>query len=517
MEFVTDALSHGSELLTDPTNIFLVFAGVIWGLLAGALPGISATIALGSVIGLTFTMDTAGAIIFLVAILVGTQYGNSVPAILIGVPGTSAAVLTAIEGQALHKQGRTGEAMAISLTSSVIGQFFSVILFVVAVVPLSRAAMNFLPQEIFAMTVLGMTSVVALGGKNVFKGLVAVAFGVLVSTVGRDPVTSMTRLTFGSLYLSVGLNIIAVIIGLLAVSELIRTSRQVYSWGERSPEFRTDFPGFGHLRTLWKPITIGTGIGAAIGAIPGAASDIASYVSYQQAKLWSRQRRDFGRGSTEALAAIDSAQNSSIGGQLIPTIGMGIPGGPTMVLVLASLTLHGLLPGPMLLTQSVDVLYAGVAGLLGGTVALALVGWPVAKVLIRLAMVDRPIVIVIALALSVLGVFALNKQLFDVGVTLFFGVVGYFMYRYGYSVAGASLGVVLGGLMERSLRQGLLLSGSLTDMVTRPITGAVLLISVALLVFGIISEYRGRKASRESQGALAATTARPHAEEDHED
>ncbi|HWM33641.1 MAG TPA: tripartite tricarboxylate transporter permease [Pseudolysinimonas sp.] len=502
MDLFFQTFSSALMMLFDPSVVLVMLLGAVIGSVAGALPGITTTLAVSVTLPFTFSMSPEAAVAFLVAITVGVNYGNSIPAILVGVPGTPTAVLSAIDGYKLHIRGESGLALGTQYFSALIGQLISTVFFVALVVPLSQLLYVFLTPELWALHLLGLTAVISLAGKNAFKGMVAALFGLAVAFVGPDPVSLINRFTFGSFELRSGFEVVPVVIGVLAISELIRSSRQVYSWKEVSGGFKGKFPSLRHLRAMLKPISIGAVAGTAFGVVPGAGGTAGTFIAYQQAKLWSKHPEEFGNGSVEGLAANESAQNAGQAGDMVPTFGFGIAGSGSMVLLLAALTVHGIVPGPLLVRETPEMLYAATAGLLGAAIILGIVGWPIAKALLRIVTIDRSVVLTVALVLSIIGVYALRNSTFDVVVMMAFGVVGYFMLRYGYSVAAFALAVVLGENFEGLLRRGLLLEGGdLGAFVSRPITAVMIGVSAVLLVVGIVTTVRAaRKAKRHAAG-----------------
>jgi putative tricarboxylic transport membrane protein len=286
--------------------------------------------------------------------------------------------------------------------------------------------------------------------------------------------------------------------------------RHAFRWDALSTSFSAQFPRWPELRRVSAPILLGTGIGTFIGAVPGLGGSAAAVLAYQQARLISKRPEEFGRGSTEGIAANESAQNAAQAGEMVPTFGLGIPGSGAMVVLLGALLMHGFIPGPLLIREAPELLYASVTGLLVATVMLALIGWVIARALLRLVTFDRSLVLVGALVLTMVGVYTINRSVFDVGLLIFFGIVGYFMLRYGYSTAGAAIAVVLGEGLETNLRAGLLLmQGDIGAFLSRPWTAGILLFSVILLVFGTVNMLRLAKAeAKQRDAALAAHLAR---------
>lgn len=495
MDQFVDSIVNGAAMAIDPWFLLIMAIATLWGIVAGSLPGLSASLAVGVAISFTFFLTPAQAVGSLLAILVGVNYGNSLPAVVLGVPGTPSAVLTAREGYQMHQRGEGATALGVTYVASLVGQSVSIVFFIALVIPLAQLAYLFLAPEFFAMTILALSAVIGLAGRSILKALLAGSLGLAVAFIGRDPINFAPRFTAGFPQLRDGFEVIPVVIGLLAVSELIRSTRQVFSWTSVYNDTNLiRFPPLSVIRRCLPSMGIGTIVGTIMGVLPGAGADAAAYLSYQQAKTYSKHPEEFGHGSVEGIAANEAAQNACQAGDLIPTLAVGIPGSATMVLILAAVAMHGLIPGPLLLTSTPSLLYGSVGGLLVSTVILAAIGWPIARATFWITTLDRSIVTVCALALVVVGVFTLRQSLFDVGVALAFGGIGYFMIRYDYSVAAAALALILGQRMEATLRQGILLSdGSFWSMVTRPITATILAIAVAALAFGVYSEVRNRR------------------------
>ncbi|MEY3019619.1 MAG: hypothetical protein RLZZ272_603 [Actinomycetota bacterium] len=480
-----DPLLVALQQLTSPTLLVLVVIGVVYGVIAGALPGLGTTLAYGLVLPFTFAMDTVNAVAFLLAITVAIGYGNSLPAILVGVPGTPAAVLTCLDGYALHKRGESSLALGVNYVSALVGQLVSILFFVVMVIPLARLAYSFLAPELFSLYLFGVVAIVSLTGKNVLKGIAAAGFGFAIALVGIDPVNFTRRFDFGVFELRQGFSVPAVIIGLLAVSELLRQTRQSFQWDSTRTDVEFRFPPFSRIRRAVPALLGGTVVGTLIGAIPGAGATPAAMIAYQQAQAFSKHPEEFGRGSIEGIAANEASQNASNSGELIPTLGLGIPGSGSMTLLLAALSINGFIPGPNLIREAPQLLSATIAGMLGATVLLLITGWWMAKLLLRLLSVNRSVVIVLALATVTLGVYSINYRLLDVYVAFAAGAVGYFMLRYGYSTAAAALAVVLASGFEAQLRRGLNLFGNdPAQFFGRPITAAIVVLAAGFFFVG---------------------------------
>lgn len=487
MDFLQPMIG-GLALMGDPFLWLAVAAGTVFGVIAGAMPGIGTTLAFGLVLPFTFVMSPVIGVAFLLSISVGVGYGNSIPAILMGIPGNPAAILTVIDGHTLHKRGESGLALGVSFVAALGGQLVSILMFILLVVPLMGLAYHFSFPEIFGLYCLGFVALISLAGDNMVKGLMAAAFGISVGLVGLDPINMVTRLDMGFREVRSGFEEVAVVIGLLALSELFRSSRQIFQWKDRTDGTAGGrFPAFSRIRPAIPAMVGGTVVGTFVGAIPGAGATPAAMISYQVAQMMSKHPEEFGKGSIEGIGANEAAQNASNSGELIPTLGLGIPVTGSMVLLLAALSVQGFVPGPLMVSNAPELLYAAIAGLLTSTLLLLATGWSMARLMLRAVQLDRQIVIVLAIAMTVIGIYSINTRVFDVAVALGFGVIGYFMLRYGYPTAAAALGVFLGKEFERSLRIGLNMNNnSFVDFITRPITLTIILVALGLLVWGIV-------------------------------
>jgi putative tricarboxylic transport membrane protein len=509
MDEILRALFEGGTLLGDWVLWVLVIIGFLVGVVVGALPGVGLTLAYGLAIPFTFRMEPVHAVAFLLAMSVGGQYGNSIPAIIMGLPGAPSTVLTVADGYALHRQGKTGLALGVQLVAAFLGQFVSVFFFVAMLVPLSRLAYDFLAPELFALYLVGMTAIVSLTGKSMVKGFIAAGIGLAVGLIGLDPVGATPRFEFGIRELRAGLDTAPVLIGLLAVSELFRQARQTFNWSSISTEFDARFPPWREIRRLWPQYLGGTIIGTVVGAIPGAGTTPATLIAYQQAQIFSREPAKFGKGSTQGIAANEAAQNASNAGELIPTLGFGIPASGSTALLLAALTIQGLVPGPTLVQREPQLVSAAVAGMFAGSILIALTGWWMCKALLRAVTVNRSAVIIVSLATVVLGVFSLQFRVLDVIVCLTFGVLGYAMLRYGFAPAAAALAAILAADFERTFRQGInLMDNDIVKFATRtPMTTIILLVALGIALYGIFSQRRLRRMQRETEADATALEA----------
>lgn len=486
MDFLTPLLG-GIALLGDPMVWLAVLAGTLFGVVAGAMPGIGTTLAYGLVLPFTFVMPPVIGVAFLLAISVGVGYGNSIPAILMGIPGNPAAILTVIDGHKLHKEGKSGLALGVAFVAALGGQFVSIILFVLLVVPLMGVAYHFSFPEIFGLYCFGFLALISLAADNIVKGLMSAALGIGIGLVGLDPINMVTRLDMGYREIRSGFEDVALVIGILALSELFRSGRQVFQWQDKSGEARgSKFPAWSKVKPAVPAMATGTVVGTLVGAIPGAGATPAAMISYQTAQMLSKEPEQFGKGSIEGIGANEAAQNASNSGELIPTLGLGIPVSGSMVLLLAALTVQGFVPGPLMVKNTPELLFAAIAGLMAATIFLVLTGWGMARAMLKAVQLDRQVVLVLAIAMTLIGIYAINTKVFDLFVAIGAGAVGYFMLRYGYNPAAAALGVFIGKEFERSLRIGLNMNdNSFVAFVTRPITATILLVALGVLAWGV--------------------------------
>ena len=469
------------------------FAGVIWGIIGGALPGISPSIAMALLLPFTYGMDPVTAIVMLASVYVGAEYGGSIPAILIRTPGTNSAAATVLDGFEMNRQGRGGEALGISLMSGLVGGLAGLAILVVATGPLARVALAFTPAAYFALGVLGLSVIAGLSGPSLIKGALAGVLGLMIATVGTDPVSGVARFTFGKPDLLEGIRPIIVMVGLFAVTELMAQTLEP-DWEKAKERVqRLKLPDLATWKRIWKCQVIGVGIGAFEGVTPGGGGTIAAFLSYSEAKRWSKHPEEFGRGSVEGVAAPECANNVVTATALVPLLSLGIPGSNSAAILLGALLIHGLSPGPMLFERSPEVVYGLYAGLFVANIAMLLIGLVILGPCLWLVNRPKPYLMAFVLALVVSGSYAIEQNLFDVALVLGFGALGYVMRMFGLPQLPMVLGVVLGFMVESNYRRALVLSGG--DHITfleDPISLGLLLCSLAIVAVSLRREFRAR-------------------------
>jgi putative tricarboxylic transport membrane protein len=431
------------------------------------------------------------AIVLLATTYIGAEYGGSIPAILIRTPGTNSAAATVIDGYEMKRQGRAGEALGISLWSGVIGSLFGLVLLVVMTEPLSRVALLFKPMSYCALGVLGLSIIASLSSGSLLKGLAAAVVGLMVATVGTDPISGVTRFTFGVPELLTGIKPILVMIALFAMSELlVQSGGRSLGAAAREP-VRIRLPKPPMMRRLLKPQLIGCSVGTLEGLLPGGGGSIAAFLSYNEAKRWSKAPAEFGRGSPEGVAAPEAANNTVASTALIPLLSFGIPGSNSAAVLLGGLLIHGLLPGPRLFERNADVILGLYTGSLVATLAQVVVGILILTPCMWLVNRPRPYLAGFVFALVLSGVYTINSSMFDVGLVLAGGLVGYLMRIAGFPFLPAVLGVVLGPMVESNYRRSLLLSdGDLAIFLEDPIAIGLLATAALFVAISLARELR---------------------------
>jgi putative tricarboxylic transport membrane protein len=472
-------------LVTTPLALAAV-AGVAWGILGGALPGISPSISMALLLPFTYGLEPTSAIVLLASTYIGAEYGGSIPAILINTPGTNAAAATVLDGYPMKLQGRSGEALGISLYSGVVGGFVGLLMLVLLTRPLASLALVFTPMSYFALGVLGLSVIASLAGASILKGLAAGLLGLMVATVGTDPISGVSRFSFGQPELLDGIAPILVMVGLFAVSELLLQSSQP-AWDKVAQESTTiRFPGAPLRRRLLKPQLIGSVIGTFEGVIPGAGGTIASFLSYNEAHRWSNAREEFGRGSPEGIAAPETANNTVAATALVPLLSFGIPGSNSAAILLGGLMVHGLLPGPRLFEENADAVIGLYTGLFVANLSLLFIGSAILPACLWLVNRSKGILMAFIYALVLSGVYTINYSLFDVGLVLAAGAAGLVMRVLELPLLPAVLGVVLGFMVESNYRRSLLLSGGEHSIFIEDRVSAGLLVVAALFIIGSV-------------------------------
>jgi putative tricarboxylic transport membrane protein len=472
-----------ARLISDPVMVVLVLLGAQIGIVFGMLPGLTATMALSLLTGLTFGLPADRAIAVLIATYVGAITGGSRSAILINIPGTPAQAAVCLDGYPLAMQGQAAKAIGLSVTASTIGTLIGVAMLAVFAPPLAHIALRFGSWEFFWLAIFGIVIAGSLTAPtDPLKGWIAGFLGLLLATVGLDGIHAFPRYTFGRVELQGGFALIPVLVGAYGVGEILRVMRRA----ERViVETRLDrvIPRIREVVHHWPHIIRSGLIGTMIGVIPGVGEDIASWVSYDAARRASRHRELFGKGSIEGLIAAETGDNACIGGATIPVLTLGVPGSAPAAVLLAALTIHGLQPGPLLALKHPQVIGQVVATFVAGTIAVFVLTLTLVRPMVRVLLIPRQALMPIVYVLAVVGSFAIAARQFDVYVMLAFGAMGFLLQAAGFPVAPLVLGFILGPMADDNLRRALTLTaGDLAPFFTRPISAILVAMSLATVL-----------------------------------
>ncbi|GAB6156689.1 tripartite tricarboxylate transporter permease [Desulfosporosinus burensis] len=468
-------------------NLLLIAIGTLVGLFVGALPGLGAAIGVALMLPFTYSMDTLPAILILVALYLGSEYGGSISSITLGIPGTPAAVATVLDGHPMAKKGFPAKAIGYSLFASTIGGLFGGAVLIGFSGPLANAAVKLGAPEYAFIGLLGLVAVATLSTKDVFRSVISVFLGLLLSAVGMDALTGQTRFVFGRMELVEGLPMVPILIGLFAVSEVI----QMISDGvNKRYEGQTLGLNSGltlkEIKTVSKPMLLGSLIGSVVGVIPGLGAGPASWFSYSLAKRFSKDPDSFGKGNPEGIAAPESSNNATVGGALVPLLALGIPGSPTTGIILGAFVIHGIQPGPQVFAQNPELVYGLFIGFIVSVLAMYVFGRLTTPIWARALAVPNYILIISILVLSLLGAFTSRMLVFDVYIAVAMGIVGFFMRKLDYSLPCFILAFILGGFIEINFRRSLIMSNvGYGIFVNRPVS-AILLGLMAIMIFFMV-------------------------------
>ena len=483
----------GFSVALTPTNLLFCFIGSVVGTLVGVLPGLGPVGAVAFLLSLTFKMQPATAIIMLAGIYYGAMYGGSTTSILVNIPGETASVVTCLDGYRMARQGRAGAALGISAFGSFIAGTFGVIGLMFLAPPLGRAALRFGPPEYFALTLTGLTLVAYLTQGSLTKALIMTILGLLAGVVGMDPISGEERFAYGSLTLRDGFGLVPVAMGLFGITEILENLAVI------TPQsiYQTKIKGLLPNRQDWQdsawPIARGSVLGFFLGILPGPGPVIASFVSYAMEKRLSRHPEKFGTGVIEGVAGPESANNSATAGSFIPLLSLGIPTSAIMALFMGALMIHGIQPGPLFISKYPELFWGFIASMYIGNVMLLVLNLPLIGIWVRLLKTPYVILFPLILLFCLIGVYSLNSNVSEIVIMLAFGILGFFLRRAGFEGAPFILAMVLGPIMETSLRQSLLISrGSFGIFATRPICAVLMAFTAAFMVWPLI---RKRKAA----------------------
>src|SRR6056297_3021148 len=479
MDLLTNLL-EGFSYLVGFQPVIAIVMGVILGILAGAMPGLSPSMGVALLVPFTYKLPPQLAMILLTSIYIAANYGGSITAVTINTPATPSAVVTSFDGYPLTQKGKAGVGLGTSLVSSTVGGIIGTIILIGFSVPLARLAVRMHPAEYFALAIFGLTTVASLGGKNWAKAFMAAMLGLTINTVGIDPMSGVMRFTFGAYQLFDGFSLIPALIGLFALSEVFTRLEEFKLEKEKGAKIeKTHWPSF---LDYWKlKMTIFRS--SVMGIFPGAGATIAAFLSYDLAKKSSKNPDSFGEGNPEGVAAAEAANSSSVGGALVPLLALGIPGSATTAVLIGALMIHDINPGPLLFIERPDIIYSLFAALLIANIVMLGLGLFGARLWVRVTEIPKKVLLPMILTISIVGSFAVQYSLFDVGSCIGFGIAGWLLKKYGFPPAPIVLGMVLGKLAETNFRRAVLMGGY-GIFFTRP--ASLILLLVALLSFSVL-------------------------------
>jgi len=475
-----------------PQNILAMCLGGLWGLLAGALPGISTSMGVVLLLSFTYTMSPITAFCMLVAAYCGGITGGSITSILFGIPGEPSSVPTVIEGHALAKQGHAAYALWTFLLCSIFGGIFSVLVMMAATPLIANFALKFGPPEFFALTILGLSVVSGLSGGSLLKGFLSCFFGLFLATIGTDGITGGERFTFDTMVLLGGINFVTAMVGLLAVSEILIEAEEPFKKYKGSVGYRgmkAEMPKFSLFRKNWFNLIRSPIIGTVVGALPGAGATIASFLAYGEAARTSKEPEKFGHGAVDGLMAAECANNASTGGSMTILLSLGLPGSNTTAMMIAAFMIHGMQPGPLLLSTRPDIVYGIFVAMLLSNLFLLVLTIMAIRLFLELNRLPYSVFSAAIIILCVIGAFGLQNSMDDLFIMFAFGIIGYVMRKFDIPVTPAILALVLGDMAELALRRSLLLSlGDPMILVSRPISAILLAAAVFSIVYPLFKK-----------------------------
>jgi putative tricarboxylic transport membrane protein len=477
-------LAAGFAVILTWQNIQLILVGSIVGTLIGVLPGIGPLAALSLLLPATIALPPVAAIAMLCAIFYGSMYGGSITSILVNIPGEAASVVTCLDGYAMARQGRAGAALGIAALGSFIAGTIGIIILSVGAPLLGEFAIRLGPPEYSALMVLGLACTILMIQGSALKGAVMIGLGSALAAIGMDVVTGETRFTFGTIQLTAGIELLAVVIGLFGVSEILLNVEQ----SARGMAVKARLSGLWPTRDDWRasaaPILRGSGIGFAIGLLPGGGPVTASFLAYAAERRLGRDPRSFGKGRIEGVAGPEAANNAAVSSGMIPLLSLGIPGNAVTALLMGALIINGVQPGPTLIVDRPDIFWGVIASLYIGNVFLLILNLPLVGLWVQLLRVPYAVLFPSIVLLAMVGTYSANRSFFDLWVMLGFGVLGWFLRKLGYELAPLVLAFVLAPLLEQSLRQSMVMSpDGAWIFLDRPLAAAMLAAAALMLVF----------------------------------
>lgn len=484
------------DILTALSNVFVIsnIVGLVFGtgvgILIGAMPGLSVNMGIALLFPLTFAFQGVGGILMLLGIYCGAIYGGSISAILLKTPGTPASVATTLDGYPMAtKMGQPGRALGLSTCGSTFGGMFSAVCLMILSPLLAKVALQFSKPEYFALAVLGISIITSVSSGSMIKGIMGGVLGLFIATIGIDNLSGTMRFTFGTTYLLGGISFVPILIGLFAFSQVLQSVEDCYKeqYVKHDVKIKRVLPSFADLKRVFVTLLRSSFIGTFIGCVPGTGGDIASFVSYDQAKRWSKYKDNFGNGEPEGIVAPEAGNNAVSGGAMIPMLTLGIPGDGATAIMLGALMVQGMQPGPLLFKEQASSVYAIFIGLLLANIIMGIFGFSLIRLFVKVVNIPKEILLPIIFTLTFVGAYAYNNSLTDVFVMVFCGMLGYFLNKMQFSMSAIVIGIILGAMAETNFRGALTMSdGRLSVFVTRPICAIFLILALVSLLSPIL-------------------------------
>lgn len=494
MDALIDHLSLGFSVAVSPENIGFCFIGTLLGTLIGVLPGIGPIATIAILLPITFGLDPVSALIMVAGIYYGAQYGSSTTAILMSIPGEASSTVTCIDGHEMAKRGRAGIALGISAIGSFIAGTIGTVIVAALAIPLTAVALKFGPAEFFSLMIMGLVFAAALARGSMFNAVIAIIFGILLSTVGPDIITAQLRMTFGVSELAEGINVALLGMGLLGVGEILRNLEDIMSRDMLKTTIGRLLPGWKELRQSAWPIIRGTAAGASLGILPGNGAVLGAFASYAIEKKISKDPSRFGQGAIEGVAGPESANNAGAQTAFVPLLTLGIPPNAVMAIMVGAMTIHGIVPGPQVITDNPDLFWGLIVSMWIGNTMLLVINLPMIGIWVKLLTVPYRLLFPAIILFCCIGVYSLSGSTVDIMILAVFGLLGYAMGKFGFEPAPLVLGMVLGSRMEEALRQAMIISdGSLMTFVTRPISASLLLVALFLMIIVVLPNISKRR------------------------
>lgn len=494
----------GFQTLVSMDAIIALFAGTVGGMIIGALPGFSAAMGVSLLIPITYSMSPVAALTMLTAMYTSAIYGGSITVILCHTPGTPASAATAIDGFQLTKQGRGMEAMGVSTFGSSVGGTFSAVAMLLIAPALGAFSLRFSVLEYFLLSVFGLTVIASLAGDSITKGLFSGILGLVLGCVGLDAITGFPRMTLGVIQLEDGINFVPALIGLFSISQVMSLAWDVYH-GKKGSVIEDEenlkksrlLPPWDEMKTLLPTMARCSVVGTIVGIVPAAGAGVSSWICYSLGKKFSKHPEKFGHGALEGVASCETGNNAATGGALIPLITLGLPGSSVAAILLGGMMIHGLTPGAAMFTKNANTTYAIMIGFLFANILMGIIGMFAARYIARVSAVPMGYLGPVITALCVIGTYAIRNNLFDVGVMVFFGLLGFILKRCGFAAPPMILGMVLSEICENNWRRAIILAnakgGMLSYFLSRPISIVLALLIVFSLFSPMIMSYVDKK------------------------